>query len=256
MYIYSFPVSIPFFLEHSLIALKGAITDAGVKVLLLKYKWDDTVLATGITLQESANNLEMLQKRLHLEQYQAYADFMIVFTQAKETFTEIAKLFEMAFDEENHKVLELIKETRKQKLHLKWLQKCKEFYAAAIEDDYPVQKVSIFGLTKENLEAARKLVTDSEDAKVNHNRLKGEAEQATKDRDDALKELYKYMKRFITICEMAFKDKPQYMEKLGINKLSEGYKRKNKKDDDETETETQAEEPQTEEPQQAEGQTQ
>ena len=79
-----------------------------------------------------------------------------------------------------------------------------------------IEKMSAFGITQEKLEAGKSLVEQTETAKASQEKEKGEAQQATLDRDNAVDALDEWMGDFIAIARIALEEKPQLLEKLGI----------------------------------------
>jgi len=73
-----------------------------------------------------------------------------------------------------------------------------------------------FGITQEKLEAGQQLVNDVEEKMNVQLKEKGEAQNATQERDEAFEELQDWMGDFIAIARIALDDKSQYLEVLGI----------------------------------------
>ena len=59
------------------------------------------------------------------------------------------------------------------------------------------------------------LLSDTQKAYENYTKEKGESQQATKDKDDALVALEKWVREFYSVAKIALEDKPQLMEALG-----------------------------------------
>ncbi len=249
------PVSLPYFMEHSLIALSSSKDDDEVKLLFAEYNFDDTVFNEGLNMHASITNLDAEQKAIHEQQYKAGREFRKLMKISKDTFTKFATLTELAFEGVSHELLKLCDDVKRQTKQFAWLASAKKFYARAveeiqnIEDNDVLTRYTKYGVTKEKLDAALKTVTDAEQEKIKHVNLKGEAEEKIRERDAEVEIFYKWMKRFVDIAELAFENKPQYMEKLSINILSDGYKRKennkNKGDNEEGEQPSEPAEPET-----------
>jgi hypothetical protein len=97
-----------------------------------------------------------------------------------------------------------------------WLKQADAFYANAPESPKVLEALAEFGITKQKLKAAAKLV---EDVQTKHNiqlKEKGEAQTATQLRDEALDALQEWMGDFISVARIALEDQPQYLEMLGV----------------------------------------
>ena len=101
-----------------------------------------------------------------------------------------------------------------------WLAQSKQFYINALADSNVLAELAEFCITQTKLEAGQQLVNETEAANADQKKEKGEAQQATIDRDEAIDNLEGWMSDFIAIARIALEDKPQLLEKLGIVKPS------------------------------------
>jgi hypothetical protein len=183
-------------------------------------------------MHASITKVDAEQKSIHEQQYKTGREFRKLMKITKDTFSKYAILTELAFEGVSHELLKLCNDVKRQTKQFSWMASAKKFYTKAIEeiqnteDPDVLNRYTKYGVTKEKLEAALATVTDAEKAKIKHVNLKGEAEEKIRERDAEVEIFYKWMKRFVDVAELAFKNKPQYMEKLSINILSDGYKRK------------------------------
>jgi hypothetical protein len=79
-----------------------------------------------------------------------------------------------------------------------------------------LSKLSGYGVTPEKLQAGQQMADEAEAANAAREKEKGEAQQATKDRDEAVEIMDDWMSDFRKIARIALADKPQLLEKLGI----------------------------------------
>lgn len=99
-----------------------------------------------------------------------------------------------------------------------WLAQARQFYANLMANETWMVQMGEYGITPEKLSNGNKLVADVDAA---HNQQKtemGEAQEATRMRDEAADKLQDWYSNFIAIARIALEDKPQYLEILGIVK--------------------------------------
>ena len=241
--------SIPFFMANSFVALTAAKGDAEVLTLFGNYNLTETDIDALLQQHAQIRKLDEAQKKLHEEQYKAWRIYDTQVELARESFYEYRRLTEIAFvdaPEESRELVKLCTNVKRSKKQLAWLENANKFFTRAIEEiestesTYVLDRYTTVGVTKEKLEAAIVPVATSLEKKAEHLKCKGDAEEKIRERDDQIMDLFVKMRRVVDIAELAFKDKPQFMEKLAITKLSDGYKRQ-LKDDKKTETQEPAE---------------
>jgi hypothetical protein len=86
----------------------------------------------------------------------------------------------------------------------------------------------MYAITREKLEAGEQKIFELEKAKEQHDVETGEAQDATRLRNEAVEEANQFARAFLAICKIALKDRPEQLEKMRIKHYSDGYKRKSK----------------------------
>ena len=76
----------------------------------------------------------------------------------------------------------------------------------------PIKRLKV---DETHISAQLNLLSDTQKAYENYTKEKGESQQATKDKDDALVALEKWVREFYSVTKIALEDKPQLMEALG-----------------------------------------
>jgi hypothetical protein len=97
-----------------------------------------------------------------------------------------------------------------------WLTQARLFYTAALKSPEIQDKLKEFAVTAEKLQAGLALVDGVESLNSQQEVEKGEAQQATRDRDAAFAALDKFMYAFNKIARLLLTEKPEHLEKLGI----------------------------------------
>jgi hypothetical protein len=220
-------------LESSKIALNVAMNDEEIKNALMTYNFDEARLNEGLELYNQASKLAANQKKEYGEQYSAREEFEKVFEDGNDIFLEHSRFSKLAYRNNDNKLAKLGIARPRPTTIAGWLDQAKTFYQNALSDDELISQLSRYAITKEKLEAGQQLIIKVEESKAKHNIEMGEAQQATKLRNDALEKLDFFITELFTVAEFSLKDKPQQVEKLGITVYSEGYKRRRKKENNE-----------------------
>lgn len=218
--------SITFFIENSLIVLTGIKDDIEAINLLTAYNYDGGTIKTGLNVHTTAAELESRQIGIHGQLLNTGQEFQSLSKAARIEFKDYAQLIDLEYlSSEDNPLRALANDVIRDRGTLTWLKKAKEYYHYVLKGDSIISRIAVYGLTRQKIETALNNITAVEDTKARYFRLKGDAEDATRKRDHALRELETWMRKLISVCRIAFKDHPQFLEKLGILVLSDGYKR-------------------------------
>ena len=203
-------------LSAAQIAIENALSDTEVQSLLSVYGYDAAKIGEGKTLFETARQLQQQQKAEYGDQYAASDALKTKLDEAKISYMRFLKVARVALknDYAACKTLEL-DGIRKHSL-TGWIGQARTFYINALEDADVLTKLNNFGITQEKLEAGKTLIDETEAANIAQKKEIGEAQQATKARDEAIDKLDDWMSDFIAIARVALEEKPQFLEKLGI----------------------------------------
>jgi hypothetical protein len=198
------------------VAIDNAMTDEEVKTLIAAFGYDETRMNTGKALLNTVNQLQQTQQKEYGDQFQATDALNGLLMQADAEYMRFIKISRVALKSEHALVQKLALNGRRKKSFSGWIAQAKQFYLNALSDPAVIEKLGGYGMTQEKLEAGKALLEQTETANATQKKEKGEAQQATLDRDKALDELEEWLGDFIAITRIALEDKPQLLEKLGI----------------------------------------
>lgn len=105
----------------------------------------------------------------------------------------------------------------KSEAYASWIIRVKKFYAEVTNDELIKAKIVRLKTPEEELTAAVTLIGETETARANYLREKGESEDATKQKDAALAKLDDWMSEFYDVAKIALEDHPQLLEALGLS---------------------------------------
>ena len=90
------------------------------------------------------------------------------------------------------------------------------FYTELLNNEEALEKVAVYGTTREMLTACLGLVADMGDAMKAQQIRIGQAQLTTAKRREAMRKLDTWMSRFIKAARLAYVDEPKELKKLGI----------------------------------------
>lgn len=198
------------------VAIENAISDTEVKSLLTVFGYGDDRLNTGKALLDTVNQLQQQQQKEYGDQFEATDALNETWDNANKEYMRLVKVARIALKSEHACYLKLDLIGRRKESLSGWLKQAKQFYLNALADNVVLEKMAEFGMSQEKLEAGKTLVEQTETANAAQKKEKGEAQEATQKRDEALDDLEEWLSDFIAIARIALEDHPQLIEKLGV----------------------------------------
>lgn len=198
------------------VALDNALNDSGLQDSLAVFGYTAERLQEGQALYETARSLHDQQQAEYGDQFAATDALQSAWDEAKTVYTRHVKVARVALKRERGAWKQLGLSGRRKRTLSGWLTQARQFYANALADPNILVELGNFGITQEKLEAGQTLVDDVETANAAQEQEKGEAQEATRKRDQALDALDEWMSDFVAIARVALEDRPQHLEKLGV----------------------------------------
>jgi len=198
------------------VAIDNAIPDVEIKTLLTDYGYDDVHLAEGKALLDSVNQLQQVQQKEYGDQFESTNSLNSIWDSAYSEYMRFIKISRVALKNELAISQKLGLNGERKSSFSGWLAQAKQFYLNALADATVLSKLSSFGITQAKLEAGKTLVEETESKNAIQEKEKGEAQQATLERDNGADQLFEWVADFIVVAHIALEGKPQLLEKLGI----------------------------------------
>ena len=198
------------------VATTNSLNDAEIQGYLTPFGYDTVRLEEGKALYETALALHQKQKVEYGEQFAATDARDAAQNNADAEYMRFVKIARVALKNDRAAAQKLGIDGRRKQTFSGWLSQVKQFYANALPDADILSKLAGYGVTPEKLQAGQQLTDEAEAANAAREKEKGEAQQATKDRDEAVDIMDEWMSDFKKIARIALADKPQLLEKLGI----------------------------------------
>jgi hypothetical protein len=197
-------------------AITNALEHETVKTALAEFGYDSTRLKEGLDLYEKAARLQDKQRNEYGEQLGATLALTNARMEANKLYMLHLKIARIALRNDRNAAVSLQLEGDRNRSFTGWLEQARVFYANALGDEKIVAALATFNITKEKLEEARSAVNAVELGYNTQMQQKGEAQAATKERDEAFDALQAWMSDYRAIARLALDGQSQYLEVLGI----------------------------------------
>lgn len=198
------------------VAIENALNDTEVQGYLSQYGYDDARLNEGKALYDSAQTMHQKQKAEYGDQFAATEAVQTALENANAEYMRLVKVARVALKGDRAAFQKLDLNGKRKVSMSGWLRQARQFYTNALAAADIISKLGQFGITSERLQTGKELVDAVETANAAQEKEKGEAQQATLERDAALEKLDDWMSDFTAIARVALEEKPQLLEKLGI----------------------------------------
>lgn len=203
-------------LLSSRVAIENGQSNTSISSQLALYGYDSTKMAEGQTLLEDAETKQAKQKEEYGEQYDATDELAEARTEANKVYMRHVKIGRIAFREDRGIQSSLQLSGRRKHTYSGWLQQARVFYQNALDDQEIQDALAVFGITLSVLEDASAAVEDVGTKLAAQLKEKGEAQEATEERDAALEALLDWRSDYFSIARIALEEEPQLLEILGI----------------------------------------
>ncbi|MCR9251675.1 MAG: hypothetical protein NXI20_14715 [bacterium] len=197
-------------------AITNALNVPTIQSALANFGYDETKLGEGASLLETAQTLQDKQVKEYGEQFSATDELHLVKANANSLYLVHLKLARIALKDNRGLQESLMLNGRRKLSNSGWLHQAKTFYTNALSNPEIAQSLLPFGLTAEKLTEAQNLVLDVESKLATQLTEKGEAQQATANRDQALDDLMEWINDFKTVAKLALESDKQLLEVLGM----------------------------------------
>lgn len=198
------------------VAIDNALNDAEVQGYLAQYGYDSVRIGQGKSLYDTVQALHQKQKAEYGDQFAATEAVQAALEEANAEYMRSVKVARVVLKADRAAFQKLDLNGKRKASISGWLNQARQFYTNALADSDILAKLGQFGITQARLESGKLLVDAVETANAVQEKEKGEAQQATIERDADLDKLDDWMSDFTAIARVALEEKPQFLEKLGI----------------------------------------
>lgn len=197
-------------------SLTNARDQADVQAILADYGYDEAALNEGLELVGRAETKAQRQVMEYAEQFSATADVNDAAALLRATYTRHVQLARILFKERTTGYTKLGLGGRRPKALPELLATSRKFYTVLLEEPDILADLTRFNITQNEAELGMAEVEAVDAGLVVQQKETGEAQVATKLRDDVVALLRGYMHEYVRVVKIALAGHPQLRKKVGI----------------------------------------
>ena len=202
-------------LNSARLAINNA-KDPYIEAQLTQMGYDAAKMAVGSTLLNEAELLAQQQIAKYGHQFAASEAFKVAREEAKVVYNRALKVARVAFQDDVQATAALLLNGERKTSFGSWYQQLSTFYGNLLADPRLLAVMLPYGYTTAKLTAEQTAVRALQGLDEAQEKLKGDAQAATKLRDAKIKALTKWLADFRKIAAVALVDDSQKMEALGF----------------------------------------
>ena len=203
-------------LETYHIGLTNARDVAELQSRLAVFGYTPDKLNQLLALYREVFDLYLARKNEYSGQLAATHAFQEAWHIAHTDYIRLVKLGRIILKDDYAAFVKLTLNEERRKSFSGWLTQARTFFNALLADSVLLDRYAQYGTPPDAVKAAFALVEAAEQAHTAQMKETGEAQQATKERDDRLDVLDSDMAEFYALARLACEDAPQLLEMLGI----------------------------------------
>ena len=190
--------------------------DAEVAALLNEMGIDTAYIEVGEALYNETMILVDQQKKEYQEQSLAYDQFYVEKDIAEVNYERTLKLVKVLSRSDQDLQNRLGLQSGKVYAIEQWIETATDFYNRLLNEPDFMASLARFKVTPEKLNAEKTAIDDLKDLRNQAVIEKGQAQEATRLKNEKLDQLEDYCTELKAIAEIALEEKPQLLEKLGV----------------------------------------
>ena len=190
--------------------------DAAIAPLLDTMGVDTAYIDKGEALYNETMQLVTNQKKEYQEQSLAYDKFYLKRDEVELTFNRTLKLVKVLSRNDKDLRNRLGLESDTAHAIEAWIDSAVDFYNSLLNEADFLSTIAKFKVTADRLNTEKAAIENLRQLRNEATIEKGQAQEATRLRNEKLDELDDYCKELKTIAELALEGQPQSLEKLGI----------------------------------------
>jgi hypothetical protein len=201
-------------LENYRIALENAVQNSRISQALGELGYDDQLLAEGRSLWEETKNLFLEKMEKATGKSDAYAHFAGKWEEFDELYSMHRKKAKVKFRKDPEVLEKLHIDRVSPRSYERWIKDVEVFYLTLKENEDLRSRLSVLKVTDEELARAAQLLEELLEKRRIFVDEKGEAQDATANKDLLFDRLDDWMSEFYATARIALEDNPELLESL------------------------------------------
>ena len=208
-------------LNAAQVAISNSLADAGMIKLLAEFGYTAAKLKQGQKLYDTARLAVNAHKKLSGEQQYKTSEVNKITKNALDAYQALAKVARAVWQKDKSRLVALGLQGAVPKTTAGFLTAAYTLFDNAVEP-YPTSsatssgELADYGYTKTKLASERAKIAALDKMNQVQEMAKGEAQNAARDQQAALKDLNEWMAMFVKIAKVALRSKREYLEKIGV----------------------------------------
>lgn len=190
--------------------------DAQVAPILEAMGIDSDYISNGETLYNDTIELVDQQKKEYQDQSLAYDNFYLEKDDAEINFNRTLKLVRVLTRRDGDLQNRLKLQNVKPNAIEQWIENTGDFYNRLLNEADLLINLARFNVTEDQLNDEKDQINDLRTLRNSAISEKGQAQEATRLRNEKLEELTDYCMELKAVAEIALENQPQLLEKLGV----------------------------------------
>ena len=202
-------------LEECRVKVQNAATDEEIKAGLAPFGYDEPKLKTGTDLYDET----IFRFQQQVKEKQDWETVNDHYQESKEKaisdFSDFYQISRIAF-RGNIRLQNILPPTQTGDSYTNWKKNTIALYTQLQADAEAIAQLTPFSYNTEKIQALLNELIGVDQLYNDREKEDGESQQATKDRDEKFYQLRNYCTDLTVVAKIAFKDRPQLLEKMGI----------------------------------------
>tara|TARA_R110002096_G_scaffold264711_1_gene458187 strand:- start:1088 stop:1747 length:660 start_codon:yes stop_codon:yes gene_type:complete len=202
-------------LESCRIALQNVETNPAIKPLMEALGYNTTKIDEGKAILNNAKTLYIQNQELEDARGKAYQTFEEKRVAIDLKYATDRKKAKIIFKTDPLILKELGLKGALPRTYVKWLETVSLFYNTLNTQTEVLAKLATLQVTAQSVTDQLASINELEDLRAAYIQAKGNAQNATKTKNKAFKDLEKWMSDFYAVARLALEGEPQLLESLG-----------------------------------------